>query len=218
MAVIALTTLGPAASVVRSNDLFDRNKTAILILSGDDSQLGSDATDCNATYDLRVGEKFRDYRSFDYEDLVDSEEIRLLAGNAVIIQTEEFVKFPITRFGQIFPKVSLLQKGLANTPSKVDPGYEGHLLITLFNQGKTTVPLHRYDKFCSLHVLDMAGEVRPYDKPGKQISGVQRSTGWVRRVRDAIEAHVATAIVTQTVVMFASLIIATLAFIFGVRK
>jgi dCTP deaminase len=211
MTVIALTTLKPQPTVVRSNDEFSRDGLAILIQNGEKDQLGLGGSDCNATYDLRVGEKFRDHRSQDYEDLGHSGEIRLLPGNAVIIQTEEYVKFPRSRFGQILPKVSLLQKGIANTLSKVDPGYEGYLLIPVFNHGKSTVPLTRSERFCSLHVFDVGGLIRPYDKPGKQLLGAQRSSGWLRRVRDCVEANVATAIFVQTVLIFASLIIAILA-------
>ena len=140
MSVIALTASGPEPSVVMSNDAFSREGPAILIQNGDIGQLGPSAGDCNATYDLRVGQRFRDHRSQEGQDLGPADEIRLLPGNAVIIQTEELVKFPKWRFGQILPKVSLLQVGIANTPSKVDPGYEGHLLVTAFNHGRRTSP------------------------------------------------------------------------------
>jgi deoxycytidine triphosphate deaminase len=211
MTVIALTASGPAPSVVMSNDAFTREGTAILIQSGDLEQLGPDAKDCNASYDLRVGPKLRDHRSQDYEDLPASGQFRLLPGNAVIIQTEEFVKFPKSRFGHILPKVSLLQEGIANTPSKVDPGYEGHLLITAFNHGKRAVTLRRGQRFCSLHVLDVGEPVRPYDKPGKQISGVGRPSGWLRQVRDWIEANVGTAVYLQTIAIIGAFVVAILA-------
>ena len=213
MAVIAFTISGPRPSVVTSNDAFLRDGSAILIQNGDEEQLQSNSSNCNATYDLRVGEKFRDHRSQDHEDLGPGDEIRLLPGNAVIIQTEELVKFPVGRFGHILPKVSLLQQGIANTPSKVDPGYEGHLLVTAFNHGKRTIALKRLDPFCSLHVFDMIGDVRPYDKPGKQILGARRSAGWPRRIRDWIEANVATAIYVQTAAIVGSLLIAILALV-----
>src|SRR5271166_7046891 len=141
MTVIALTASGPEPSVVMSNDAFSREGSAILIQNGDLGQLGANASDCNATYDLRVGTRFRDHRSQEGQDLGPTDVIRLLPGNAVIIQTEELVKFPKWRFGQILPKVSLLQERIANTPSKVDPGYEGYLLVTAFNHGKRTVSL-----------------------------------------------------------------------------
>ena len=55
----------------------------------------------------------------------------------------------------------------------------------------TTVgALHRGDRFCSLHVFDVGGPVRPYDKPGKQILGAQRSAAWLRKIDDWIDANV----------------------------
>jgi deoxycytidine triphosphate deaminase len=67
---------------------------------------------------LRVGDKFKDHRDATIQELKDGDEIELLPGNAVIIQTEEWVKFPRGLFGQILPRVSLLLLGIANTPSK----------------------------------------------------------------------------------------------------
>ena len=132
MAVIALSASGDRPSVVTTNDAFDRDGTAILIQNCDLAQLASDTQECNASYDLRVGQIYRDHRNREGQQLGPHDPIILLPGNAVIIETEELVKFPKTRFGQILPKVSLLQRGIANTPSKIDPGYEGHLLITAF--------------------------------------------------------------------------------------
>jgi dCTP deaminase len=206
MTVIALTTLGAQPSVVTSSDAFERDGDAILIQNGDPEQL-ADEKECNATYDLRVGQVYRDHRSGEGQELGTSDEIHLLPGNAVIIETEEYVEFPKWRFGHILPRVSLLEKGISNTPSKVDPGYKGNLLVTAFNHGKRSVSLHRGERFCSLHVLDVGGAVRPYDKPGKRISAARRTTGWGRGIRDCIEANVATVIFIQTALIFVSLVL-----------
>jgi dCTP deaminase len=128
MAVIALTTdpaLGPP-SVVTSNTEFHKEGTAVLIQQSDIEQLKADSEDCNSGYDLRVGDAFRDHRNDDGAQILgQNEKITLRPGNAVIIRTQESVEFPEHRFGEIFPKVGLLQKGIANTPSKVDPGLHG---------------------------------------------------------------------------------------------
>ena len=88
--------------------------------------------------------------------------ITLVPGGAVIVQTEESIQLPKNRFACIMPKVSLLQKGLSNTMSKVDPGYQGHLLVTLFNLGKQTETIKRGDSFCSLCVFTVEGIAIPY--------------------------------------------------------
>jgi dCTP deaminase len=212
MSVIALTITGPEPLVVTSNDAFRREGAAILIQNNDPGQLISNE-ECNATYDLRVGQLYTDHRSFDSQELRTCEEIKLLSGNAVIIETEKFIAFPKQRFGQILPKVLLLQQGIANTPSRLDPGYAGYLLITAFNHGKQTVSLRRGQRFCSLHVLDVEGPVRPYDKPGKRITGAHRSASWRRRARDWIDANVATVVVIQTVIALVSVGLATLSYL-----
>jgi len=73
-------------------------------------------------------------------------------------------------YGTIAPKVSLLQQGLSTTFSKVDPGYPGNLLITLFNLGKTTVTLKRGEPFCSITLVSVAPGARLYSKGPKQLT------------------------------------------------
>jgi len=207
MGLIALTTdpeLGQP-SVVLSNRDFKPDDTAILIRDGDDEQLNPNATECNSGYDLRVGKVFRDHRNEYGQELGDADKIPLLPGNAVIIQTQEWIEFPERRFGQIFPKVSLLQRGIANTPSKVDPGFRGNLLITVFNYGKRKEFLYPSQRFCSLHVFNVEGAVRPYEKPPPQI-GARRSPSWPQRFGDWIDRNgarvsIVTAVATVVVLL-----------------
>ena len=165
MTIVPLAVDGENRTVVTHPDQFKRDGTATLIQNLDEDQL-TDEAQCNVSYDLRVGEKYRDHRDKVGRSLADEEEIRVRAGMAVIIQTEEFVSFPNTLFGQIAPKVDVLQTGIANTPSKVDPGYPGHLLITVFNHGRRTVKLKCKQPFCSLFVSSVGEGVRPYSKIG----------------------------------------------------
>ena len=191
MSLIALTTdpiLGPRSVVTSASD-FKKDGTAVLIQHGDLTALSADSKECNDGYDLRVGSEFRDHRN-EYAEVLEPEgTINLQPGNAVIIQTEESVEFPASRFGQIFPKVRLLQKGIANTPSKVDLGFQGHLLITVFNYGKRRVPLRRGQRFCSLHIFNIEGPVQPYKKDPPDIGERQRPS-WMQKFGDWTEAKV----------------------------
>ena len=115
----------------------------ILIKPLDEKQLLLNAKDeSNLTYDLRVGDEYKDHRYKGKAD-VGEEGIKLRPNSAVIIQTLEHVHLPKFRFGYIVPKVKLLQKGISNTSSKVDPGYDGRLLVTVFNLGSKTETLHK---------------------------------------------------------------------------
>jgi dCTP deaminase len=189
MAIIPLTTRGSQPSVLTEPANFDPNGHAVLIKGIDKTQLLPAGTDCNITYDLRIGTFYRDHRSLEGRTLQDNGSIELLPGNAVIIQTAEEVCFPRWLFGQILPKVSLLQIGLSNTPGKIDPGYSGRLLITTFNHGKRVVKMRCNDRFCSMFVSAIQGDVHLYNKPGKQIIGVTHKYRLLR-FRDLLEANI----------------------------
>jgi dCTP deaminase len=188
MSVVALTAEGDSLSVLTERQSFDPNGKAILIVGADQSQLSLQSADCNISYDLRVGELYRDHRYKDNRTIGDHESIAIQSGMAVIIQTLEEVVFPKWRFGQIVPKVSLLQEGLANTPTKIDPGYSGKLLITVFNHGKLLVELGIGKRFCSMFVLTVEGAIRPYNKPGKHLTGRVRRDIF-RKLMDKLEAR-----------------------------
>ena len=188
MGVVPFSTSPPHPSVVFAPGEFRLDGPAVLIVNPDRQQLAEMQTGCNASYDLRVGDKFKDHRNATVQALREGEYIELLPGNAVIIQTEEEVRLPLGLFGQILPRVSLLERGIANTPSKVDPGYPGHLLITTFNHGKRTEKLQRGQPFCSLHLLTVEDRIRPYNKAGKQIGGLARPRT-LQRWRDWLEVR-----------------------------
>jgi deoxycytidine triphosphate deaminase len=188
MGVVPFSTSPPHPSVVFAPGEFKLDGSAVLIVHPDTRQFDDTKMDCNASYDLRVGDKFKDHRNDTVQALNEGECIELLPGNAVIIQTEEEVRFPSRLFGQILPRVSLLALGIANTPSKIDPGYSGRLLITTFNHRKRTEKLRRGQGFCSLHLLTVEAGVTPFNGPGKQIEGLSRSSP-LQRWRDWLEVR-----------------------------
>ena len=107
---------------------------------------------------------------------------------------------PAGLFGYIVPRVLWLQQGVSNTLSKVDSGYNGKLLVTLFNLGKNTVPIDRKEGFCSLVVHDVGDGVCLYEGNPKTIAGpggVEPTWTRIRNrvkviwqtVRDALEAN-----------------------------
>jgi len=175
---VSVVPLTLGTSVVKTSAQFQLDGHGILIKPCDDDQLKPQPGDANTSYDLRVGGVYRDHRKgASGRNLTAGQTIKLRPGTAVIIQTEEWVEFPTTMMGQILPKVSLLEKGIANTPTKIDPGYKGYLVVTAFNHGRNVVELEPQQKFCSLYVLSVAQGVVPYDKPGKFLVG-QPNRNW----------------------------------------
>jgi dCTP deaminase len=167
-------------SVVESEDAFQAASgfegNSLLIFNLDRSQLSG--TSSNVSYDLRVGSEYRGHRDAEKTELLDDGVLILHPGNAVLIQSEEVVFLPRKLFGYVVPKVTLLQKGITNTLSKVDPGYNGPLIVTLFNLGKADLRLKRRDHFCSIVLHTVADGAVLYNKPGKRITGNPREPLW----------------------------------------
>ena len=210
MPLLPLTIAGEPRTVVLTTEDFDHDGHAILIKAADESQLRPIGNECNISYDLRVGERYQDHRDRAAHELGEGDHIELLPGNSVIIETLEEVVFPRWLFGQIVPKVSLLQKGIANTPTKIDPGYSGPLLVTAFNHGKRPEQLKRGQRFCAMFVQTVGEGVRPYSKPGKRLRGEQRQRPW-QRIRDLLEANIA----AVTVALLLVTAVNTLVLLFG---
>jgi dCTP deaminase len=177
-------------SVVDSEDAFQKahgfEGAAMLVFNLDKAQL--DGTSSNVSYDLRVGNEYRGHQDVEKRELTSDGEIVLRPGSAVLIQSEEVLFLPRKLFGYVVPKVSLLQKGISNTLSKVDPGYNGALIVTLFNLGKRDFSLKRGDHFCSLVLHTVADGAILYNKAGKRISG-NPTEPWWPKVKDWVEAN-----------------------------
>jgi dCTP deaminase len=192
MSVIPLIKDGEHRTVVTSKDEFTRtggfHGSALLIGNIDEAQLHPDDRESHLSYDLRVGTEYKDHRDREKLGLPPEGKITLLPGVAVILLTEETISLPKSMFAYIIPRVSILQKGISNIVSKVDPGYDGHLVITVFNLGKKTVTLTRREPFCCLVVHKVLEGGSLYDKPAQLISGEPKKRP-VHRALDWIQAH-----------------------------
>lgn len=186
MSVIPFVMDGPNPTVVDKEDQFDYQGNAMLILKLDKSQLQGDQP--NASYDLRIGGAYKDHHEQERWTLLPGGEFTLLPGGAVLVETEEQVWLPHAMFGYIVPKVSLLQDGVSNTLSKVDPGYHDHLVVTLFNLGKKQISLKQGQPFCALVVHQVAPGVKRFTGSGKKIEG-RTGVGRFPKLLDRIEAR-----------------------------
>ena len=191
MSVIPFVLNGANKTVVESRQEYEQANglegEVIFIQNLDHSQI-LDTRSSNATYDLRVGTEYKGHKDAGKTDLLDGESIPLEPGAAVIVETMESVQFPKSRFGHIVPKVTLLQNGISNTSSKIDPGYNGHLLVTVFNLGKRTIHLKKEQKFCTFYVLEVGRGSLAYEKNGKKLPGTSKKS-LPKRIADYIESH-----------------------------
>ncbi len=186
MPVIPFVLDGSAPTVVTREDQFRYDGDAMLILNLDRQQLQGE--ECNASYDLRIGRAYKNHREQERWSLPENGEITLLPNTAILVETEEEVWLPQRMFGYIVPRVSLLQDGVSNTLSKVDPGYHDHLVVTVFNLGKKVITLRQGERFCALVVHDVRPGVKPFTGSGKKIEG-RAGVGLFIRLWDRIEAR-----------------------------
>ena len=190
MGVIPLTASGNNPTVVTDPRSFDFHGRAVQIRNFDENQLSGKEGCSNLCYDLRVGVRYRDHRERGSHTLGRDGTITLLPGSAVVIETMEEVQLPERMFGYVVPKVGLLQLGLTNTSSKIDPGYSGHLLITVFNAGRNREVLRPAQRFCAMVLHEVAdwAQVTPHRGGSKAVPGDARLSPW-RRVRDLFEEN-----------------------------
>lgn len=164
------------------------NGNIILIKGLDESQI-EEPGNANITYDLRVGPEYR-YLSADQKgELFDDDSINIPSGASILIQTEEHITLPKTVFGVVLTKVSLTQKGLTNTPSKVDPGYIGPLIITVTNFGKEPVMVRRGDKLCCIVFYRTETPAIPYEGESKRIISPGRKTP-INKISELLNRHI----------------------------
>jgi len=174
---MSVIPLALGRTLTTSEDEFERRGgrrgSTLLIRNFDDAQLLSGALNCS--YDLRIGAEFKDHREGWKTEILDDDHLTLLPGHAVIIETRESLHVPVSMFDYIVPRVKWLQKGVSNTLSEIDPGYNGPLLITLFNLGKNTVAIPRKDGLCSLVIHDVGQGACLYTGGAKRIAGDPRA-------------------------------------------
>jgi dCTP deaminase len=170
-----------------------------LIQNLDNSQLQSNVTG-NATYDLRVGPEYRYLSQPQKGEIGEEGEIILQRAASVLIETEESLHLPRTVFGVVLTKVSLTQKGVTNTPSKVDPGYSGPLIITVTNFGREPVKLKRGEKLCSILFLRMESPANAYEGGKKRIIGSDDQTK-PRGLRYIIDSYTTYILILNTILI-----------------
>lgn len=191
MSVVPFILDGSNKTVVETREEYEKAgglEGNVIFIENLDTKQIRNTDSSNASYDLKVGDEYRDHRESNKTDLLDNGKISLQPGATVIIETAESFKLPKSRFGHVVPKVSLLQDGLSNTSSKIDPGYDGKLSITVFNLGKRTIELKKGQVFCTLYVLDVQAGIIPYKKPSKRIAGNPK-TSLLSGLRDFIETN-----------------------------
>lgn len=86
------------------------------------------------------------------------EQISIPTGQMALLLTEERIKIPSDAMGFISMKSGVKLHGLVNVSGfHVDPGYDGHLVFSVFNSGPANVPLTRGEPLFMLFVCSLDG-------------------------------------------------------------
>jgi deoxycytidine triphosphate deaminase len=102
----------------------------------------------------------------------------------------EEVEFPTSVFGLIVPRESKLQKhGLEIPPTKVDPGYAGHLCVTIFNHGYKPIQLDYGEQFCALVLFQVSPKAYPRTQPSALLQGKDVGVSTGRRISTFFRAQ-----------------------------
>lgn len=120
------------------------------------------------------------------------------SGQFAFLLTEEKVRIPAHVMGFISLKSGIKFKGLINVSGfHVDPGFEGHLIYSVFNAGPSPIHIARGDPLFLLWIADVDGEIDTrYFKTGsfpqteiptKLVSEVAREVQSIQRISDRLE-------------------------------
>lgn len=150
------------ASCVNTGDIRIRNLEDDLVTYQDikfsDSQtFGKDGKIQPSSLDLSIGKMFIPTSDESPKRTEPRIEYELNPGQTVVVETLEEIKLNGNICGLGFPIASISSNGILMTnPGHVDPGYSGHLSVTLINMGRVPILLRRRKPIISLlfFVLD----------------------------------------------------------------
>jgi dCTP deaminase len=116
-----------------------------------------------ASYDMRIGDRLYSASAAEPEKPIDlatnGHAYRIPPYGQVVLLTHETLKLPRNMVGRFGLTSSLTRKGLsASAGPQVDPGYEGKLFVTLWNQTPVSHMIEYLDKFLSIEFNQLEKE------------------------------------------------------------
>lgn len=121
---------------------------------------GIDLTLAGRCYNVTIGEEI---------DLDRGEILKMQHGDFVHVFTAERIKMPKNWFGMIYAKVSLAYRGLTHLGTKIDPGFDGKLLLTFRNDGNNVIELKKGDRVCNVAFFEIPEPERAYEPQALKI-------------------------------------------------
>lgn len=130
-----------------------------------------------ASYDMRIGKRALVTGNEEELNLEQEQSFTLKAGDFALITTHEKVKLSDRIAGHIGVKSYYTRKGLVILAGlQIDPGFEGVLVLGLYNASPRNLTLDYLAPFCTVEFHRLAGSVkRPY------VSGDEQKRGEIPR-------------------------------------
>lgn len=125
-----------------------------------------------ASYDLRVGAKVLASHSDREIDLSEQRSMPIKAGEFALLNTHEKVEFSSTIAGHIGIRSYYTRKGLILLAgSQIDPGYEGHLTLGVYNASPRDFTIEYKEPFSTVEFIQLNDPVEePYESSNQQKS------------------------------------------------
>jgi deoxycytidine triphosphate deaminase len=108
-----------------------------------------------AGIDLTIGDKARNVTTGERVNLAGGDRLILQHGDFARVWTRETIHMPPDWFAMIYAKTSLAGKGLTHLGTKIDPGFEGPLLLTFQYLGNEPLEFEEGDQICNVAFIDM---------------------------------------------------------------
>lgn len=153
--------------------------------------------------DLAVGDMFQ--RSGDPDWLHIADSIDIHPRSCVLIRTAESIRMPNNAFGLLATKGSIGAKGIVTANTKLDPLFDGHLNIPVFNVSGRKVQLKKGQRFCSISFWETESPIVG-TATRNAIKLQPREVSKLRDFLDRNAPHIITAVVSLASAIFAAII------------
>ena len=111
------------------------------------------------SYDAHLGKQALVSRDYRLIDTAKENSVRLAAGDFALIMTEESFRLPLNMAGHIGMKSELARRGLVLLAGmQIDPGFEGHLRLGLYNASGRPITIDHLDPICSIEFHALSKE------------------------------------------------------------
>jgi deoxycytidine triphosphate deaminase len=137
-----------------------------------------------------------------------SKSIVLHPNECIVLKTKEELEIPGDIFGFLCSRGSLSSRGLLVANTKVDPCFNGALMIPVFNASSYDIEIQKNDAFCSIFFLKMEEPVSPDARKRSPIALHARAPGLLARLKHHREMVIGVMALVTGIIALATALVA----------